>query len=654
MVIQTNLMAMNAGRMFGLNNIQKSKSTEKLSSGYRVNRAADDAAGLAISEKMRRQIRGLAQAARNVQDGAAICQVADGALEEVHNMLHRMQELAVQSANGTNDGLDRSYLDTELQQIKKECENIFRTTSFNQRLIWEPNDMKIVGYEPKRAVKPAGSYSYPDITLDSYDIIPSNGFKVSADADEGVKVSWTDYNSNTHTTEAVDWDTLAERDYSINLSDYYGGPDGPNSDLYKNGSPIFSHTISFSPAEAASVDDIVDSINNYHISTYAYAYMSPAWEGDDTTGKFSASASINYSAAYASRHNDSSQGYNFDTADDVFIEPVTTGATNLSQHPADSTVDEAKNDTTPWKFQFYMKGIGNVTGTSSTITYSSSDRDAEDEGRWWHWYTYPDGSKTKMGNSYSASGNMKGLMSTLTGNTGLLSKTPSSGESGMNDSSGTIYISFNLTSQNNYSYAGTSSNSVGNFTLSFSVSQSDTQQSILDRVNRALNDTTILDFYKSSGSNDSASFYPLTPGNKTIDSPIYGGVCNIPIQSGCEVGNVINLTYDCLGIHQLGINEMDIKTQESSGEAIDSIKGALGVISEQRSLFGAYQNRLEHTYNINKNTEENTQYSESKIRDTDMAAEMVKLSIANILQQAGQSMIANANQTPQGVLSLLQ
>ncbi len=136
MVITHNLEAMNAQRQFNIVYTQKAKSTEKLSSGYRINRAADDAAGLSISEKMRRQIRGLTRGVQNVQDGISLCQVADGALNEVHSILGRMTELAVEAANGTNSDGDRGYINDEIQQLKQEMKHIFGNTSFNEKYIW--------------------------------------------------------------------------------------------------------------------------------------------------------------------------------------------------------------------------------------------------------------------------------------------------------------------------------------------------------------------------------------------------------------------------------------------------------------------------------------------------------------------------------------
>ena len=135
MVVQHNLTAMNSNRMLGLTTKTQGKSTEKLSSGYKVNRAADDAAGLAISEKMRRQIRGLTQASLNAQDGISAVQTAEGALNEVHDMLQRMNELAIKSANGTNQTEDQSYIQSEADALVKEIDRVATTTTFNERAL---------------------------------------------------------------------------------------------------------------------------------------------------------------------------------------------------------------------------------------------------------------------------------------------------------------------------------------------------------------------------------------------------------------------------------------------------------------------------------------------------------------------------------------
>ena len=133
MVVQHNMTAMNSNRMLGLTQASQAKSTEKLSSGYKVNRAADDASGLAMSEKMRRQVRGLTQASANAQDGISMVQTAEGALNEVHDMLQRINELAVKGENGTLTASDRSYINSEVKQLMSEIDRVASTTTFNEK-----------------------------------------------------------------------------------------------------------------------------------------------------------------------------------------------------------------------------------------------------------------------------------------------------------------------------------------------------------------------------------------------------------------------------------------------------------------------------------------------------------------------------------------
>ena len=140
MVVQHNLTAMNSNRMLGVTTSAQAKSTEKLSSGYKINRAADDAAGLSISEKMRKQIRGLTQASSNAQDGISAVQTAEGALNEVQDMLQRMNELAVKAANGTNSEDDRNYIQDEVNQLIKEIDRVSTTTKFNETYLLKGDD----------------------------------------------------------------------------------------------------------------------------------------------------------------------------------------------------------------------------------------------------------------------------------------------------------------------------------------------------------------------------------------------------------------------------------------------------------------------------------------------------------------------------------
>ena len=168
MVVQHNLTAMNSNRMLGLTTKTQAKSTERLSSGYKINRAADDAAGLSISEKMRKQIRGLTQASLNAQDGISAVQTAEGALNEVQDMLQRMNELAVKSANGTNSATDRTYIQNEIDQLTTEIDRVSETTKFNETYLLKGD----------KAGDKATDFQYKEVEVTSQDLYYVKGGKV--------------------------------------------------------------------------------------------------------------------------------------------------------------------------------------------------------------------------------------------------------------------------------------------------------------------------------------------------------------------------------------------------------------------------------------------------------------------------------------------
>ena len=186
MVVQHNITAMNANRMLGVTTSGQSKSTEKLSSGYRINRAADDAAGLSISEKMRKQIRGLSQASTNAQDGISCVQTAEGALTEVHSMLQRMNELTVQSANGTNSTVDRNAIQAEIDQLTTEIDRVSETTKFNETYLLKGDDTNKVTTKTSSAtfaVKAGKEFkeSYTLKTGKTYYAVNANGTTTTLD-----------------------------------------------------------------------------------------------------------------------------------------------------------------------------------------------------------------------------------------------------------------------------------------------------------------------------------------------------------------------------------------------------------------------------------------------------------------------------------------
>ena len=446
MVVQHNMQAANASRMLNITAGQQAKSTEKLSSGYRINRAADDAAGLSISEKMRKQIRGLDRASTNAQDGVSAVQTAEGALTEVHSMLQRMNELAVQSANGTNSKDDRDAIQSEIDQLTKEIDRVSETTKFNETYLLKGADSANTNNHSFAAHDSIGTYKGLSITASQQKTIATGD-----DIDLGKVV-------------------LKSSDTSV-------------------------------------------------------------WDGTKATA----------------------------------------GAENLKSATFDGTTD---NDNVTYTLR---------DGTSHTSTIGDF--------------------KTKYANGATIK------------------------------KAGTVEFSLAVGKDADTaaadSYAGT------DYTI--------------DNSNANLTGMKIGDAVSAKAT--VASDKTVTLSDTTVKSPLE---FNLHVGSESASNNKISVTIESMSATGLGINDLKVDTESSATTSIDTIEAAIKKVSSQRSNLGAIQNRLEHTIDNLDNVVENTTSAESRIRDTDMADEMVKYSKNNILTQAGQSMLAQANQSTQGVLSLLQ
>ena len=415
MVVQHNLTAMNSNRMLGVTTRAQAKSTEKLSSGYKINRAADDAAGLSISEKMRKQIRGLTQASSNAQDGISAVQTAEGALNEVQDMLQRMNELAVKAANGTNSEDDRNYIQDEVNQLIKEIDRVSTTTKFNETYLLKGDD--------------SVEFTNPKATA----------------------VKFTDGNA------AAGAEKNATIEFNVaGIKTKGGKSDATFNILGKN----YSVRVEEDDTDATVAKKLAEAINADKLS-------------DDNAGEFKAEA-----------------------------------------------------DTT----------------TAGKITLTSANKAA-----------VKDTEKFKDGTNMEVK------------------------------SSGVLTLDLHV-----------GADSTADNQISVDIKQM------------------------------SASVLGLKTGKSS--------------ETVAENDTLL-------------VNGKDDK---HARDAIDTIASALQEVSKQRSALGAAQNRLEHTISNLDNVVENTTSAESSIRDTDMATEMVKYSNNNILAQAGQAMLAQANQSNQGVLSLLQ
>ena len=520
MVVQHNLTAMNSNRMLGLTTASQAKSTEKLSSGYKINRAADDAAGLSISEKMRKQIRGLTQASSNAQDGISAVQTAEGALTEVHDMLQRMNELAVKSANGTNSEDDRNYIQDEIDQLVTEIDRVAETTKFNETYLLKGDNTKtssVYSYSGTQAMVT----DMDGNELTSLKDVCGNSLSASAAKsmiEKGEKVYKTATNATAATAAAA-----SDTEYKKLTASLY---DANGHEVYKKG-------------------DILKT----DVST-AKLYT-------DSAATTAAGATV---------------------ADVTATETVNVAKENL--YNGDGTVAFKKGaemttaqygDLTTKYYTAVTLGDEAVEGTDFKITepnlYDKDGNAIAANGLESYFETDDDGKVTYKGGLYDSNGNAVGTKGNTLQEDDELSKFIGKSETGKGALSLNLHVGADATSNN---------------------------------------------------------------------------------QIGLEIEAMDATTLGIKGI------KVDGADDTNSLSAIDTIKAAIQKVSTQRSALGAVQNRLEHTINNLDNVVENTTSAESQIRDTDMATEMVKYSNNNILAQAGQAMLAQANQSNQGVLSLLQ
>ena len=474
MVVQHNMQAMNANRMLNVTTSAQSKSTEKLSSGYKINRAADDAAGLTISEKMRKQIKGLDRASTNAEDGVSAVQTAEGALTEVHSMLQRMNELATQSANGTNSNTDRKAIQDEIDQLTTEIDRVSETTKFNETYL-----LKGDGAEKAHKVN-AHDAGLDGVTL----------------TDKGNTVDVT-----LKTLNAGDKVSIAGKNYTIGST-------------------------------AAEI------------------------QNEMTAGTAGAKKSYTINGTT----------YQVDENDNVYASDGKTKVTKAEltgTGTGDATLTELKNIVTEGS----TVTIG--TKTYTAMTDAAGAADGIDDN---------DSTVITAGKAYQLQTAEIVKASSIGADTAATTAT--------NATHNAATTTFNLTK-------GTVS-------------------------------------YK-----DALSF-------------------NLHVGADADMTNKITVNIDSMNSAGLGVKGIKADTEQDATYAIDAIADAISTVSSQRSALGAVQNRLEHTINNLDNVVENTTSAESRIRDTDMAEEMVNYSKNNILAQAGQSMLAQANQSNQGVLSLLQ
>lgn len=489
MVVQHNLTAMNSNRMLGVTTSQQAKATEKLSSGYKINRAADDAAGLAISEKMRKQIRGLTQASANAQDGISVVQTAEGALAEVHDMLQRMNELAVKAANGTQSATDRESIQAEVSQLITEIDRVSETTKFNETYLLKGDRDSVKGY----------SYGYATIT-----------------ANKAAQVSMT------------------------------------------TGANGLSAKISFNAkASGAAQNEIVNALKNSGINLAVTISKNTANGVTDTRTTYS----VSLVGAVADKYTVATTG----TDGKHFVIRDTSGTTI-------ATISAGG-----------LKPAITAAGVYTSNVIASKATAANRAGESYAFY----------------------------------------------DRDG------NRLAENALDKYFTSSYDASAITKATSSARADAPV-VYDAVGNSIKLTEMA---------------PKVQASQDVMGKLQVG---LHVGADATSNNQITMNIETMSAKGLGISGVRVDTGDTALRAIETIQAALQKVSAQRSDLGAIQNRLEHTIKNLDNVVENTTSAESAIRDTDMASMMVQYSNNNILAQAGTSMLAQANQSNQSVLSLLQ
>ena len=536
MVVQHNMSAMNANRNLGVTTSAQSKSSEKLSSGYKINRAADDAAGLSISEKMRSQIRGLNKASDNAQDGISLIQTAEGALNESHSILQRMRELSVQASNGTETDDDREAVQNEISQLQDELTRISETTEFNT--------MKLLDGSQSGSTSSTGSgpkFGVVDTTLGGALVTSNIG---------GIKVATAATNATKAGQETAIWDATGKT-LTLNLSKDKAYTQEEFDEIIANAKQEDS-TATGVPA------DVKVTLKN---------------------GTFNATAATTAGTATVG-------GAKAESADATVTGFV--GADTIS-----FKANKYGTEFNGTKFTIEFSAESGKESIEATTPISTSATNAVGAGE----YTI----KLAAGKEYTAE-DLEDILKTA----------------GFDFD---VTLSGNTPDEPNTLYATSSA-------------------------------STVSDIEMAGGAglgSDTAMW-----GQAGYDSVSSGA--GITLQIGANEGQTMSFSIDNMSARALGVdgNKVDLSTQAGAQKATTTIDAAIKKVSAQRGKMGAIQNRLEHTISNLDTAAENTQTAESRIRDTDMAEEMVEYSKNNILAQAGQSMLAQANQSTQGVLSLLQ
>ena len=629
MRIQHNISAMNSYRNFSANNSKISKNLEKLSTGYAINRAGDDAAGLAISEKMRAQISGLEGATKNAKDGISLIQTAEGALTEVHDMLNRMTTLAEQSANGTyQDELDREQLQKEVESLKTEIDRIADSTNFNGLKLLD-GSLSSTG---KNGVSADLSKLGVDVLSSAKTIAAQKGKFTTTQI---LNAATTTNSGNTAVTNDKTQFTL-----TLNITD----ADGNEKEITK--------TLRVKEISTANGDDDASKGTKFILEDGTddgteVSYTSTSKEGR-ATGVVTASDLSEAFAAVLSKDADVKANFNVAASGGkLTFESKTAGSNGAKLNNYGMTQKKDRTSTTS----------SDVTTYTTDIDESPLAEDAK---------TVYDFSKAKIWSNKVGDTAEKNTADNATYETRDL-------DEAIIEVNGKkfVFVKDDLTDDDVKALADAGVNQWVKMGSTAKAAHKVSNVEITEMAQMIAKETNLT---VEVGQEASSTGTPTSPDGKALnagawqkDNGTTGGTLvlfkdsegttagGLSLQIGDTSDSYNKLTVSVGDMHakMIGIGDVDISTQKGASNALDKIKQAVNTVSDTRGTLGALQNRLDHTINNLGVMRENIQNAESNIRDTDVAEEMMTYTKNSILNQSAQAMLAQANQLPQGVLQLL-
>lgn len=619
MRINYNVSSIIARNALNNNDKRVTASTQKLSSGYKISSAADNAAGLAIARKMNAQIRSLQQANRNANDGLSIVNTADGAMAEMHDIMQRMNELAIQSANGTNAESDREMIQKEIDQLVGEIDRIASTTQFNAQSLLDGSfafksytnaeNIKVKAYTEGVA---SGTYAIGKLTYYHYeDTTTQYKTEEIKEKDTDGKVVNVSYSSSkVKVTENERYEIDNEKDNVLNSL-------VTSASIESGAYGSINQIKAFPDGSKVLIEDeniVIKAQNDFEIKIKVNN-REPLGNVTTTSVSNTATLPADATAGTASIKKEYDKTI---TGSSSTVTTTSFSAVTTYRNIAVTAKENGKRyDISEINFFENVDSNGNPLGDGSNQIYTGNKddngRDLRDDFVEYFKEINPGCSINIKGVEY----NDKIVPAEFT-----VTYTATDGKT--NKESEEIKAEFSLYQQQN-------------------------EHGILMETQKKLDD------YKYSETTTIRTKYEIGKGdvNDCITLDVTGMGAMI-VQVGANEGQYMELEFPALTAEDLGLDKVDLTTEESARLSIDMIGDAINQLSSVRAKIGAYANRLEHTITNLDTSEENITSAYSRIMDVDMATEMTEYSTVQVLVQASTSMLAQANERPQQVLQLLQ